>query len=90
MKKQPTHQILHTFINRYGRLQVRVNSKLHGNTDAEAQEIFNQHVRFAENAWEKPSTWNRVPVRITAIVMVDANENVVAEWGHNPAKAVAA
>ena len=88
--KQPTYQILHTFINRYGRLQTRVNSSIHGGTDAMARECFDQHVRFAENAWAKGRTWNRVPVRITGIVLIDAAENVLAEWTHQPVKAVAA
>lgn len=83
--KQPTqtHSIIRTFINRHGRLESRATG-FHGYDDAGARHHFDQHVRFAENAWQKPRTWNGVPVRTTQLVLIDATENVLAEWTHEP------
>ena len=90
--KQPTHshQIIHTLINRHGKLETRVSTRCHGATDDEAQAVFDDHVRHAEHAWRKNRTWNGVPVRITAIVLIDAAENVIAEWTYTPESVVAA
>lgn len=84
MRKQPTHNIIHMFINRHGKLETRVSTRCHGATDEEAQAVFDDHVRLAEHTWRKNRTWNGVPVRITAIVLVDAGDNALAEWTYEP------
>ena len=84
MRTQPTHSILHTIINRHGKLEARVSTRCHGATDEEAQAVFDDHVRHAKHAWRKGRTWNGVPVRITAILLVDAADAVLAEWAYTP------
>lgn len=90
MAKKESHQILHTFINRHGALETRVNCGFVGATDEEAKATFNDHVHLANYAWTEGKTWNGTPVRITGIVLVDANENVLAQWTHVPEMEVAA
>lgn len=84
MKPPPTHQIIHTYINRHGVLASRVNSKIVGGNDDFARQSFDQHVRVATDAWRTGRTWNGVPVRITGIVMIDAADTVLAEWAYEP------
>ena len=85
-----THTILHTFINRHGKLESDINCGFNGASDEDARNVFDSHVRFAEDAWLTGDTWNGTPIRITAIMLVDANDKVLGEWHHEPAMAGAA
>lgn len=83
MKKR-SHHIIHTFINRHGQLESKVNAGFTGATDEQAEGIFSQHVTFAERAWEEGRTWNAIPVRITGVFLVDTLDNVLAKWTYEP------
>lgn len=89
MKPSPTHQIIRTYLNRHGVLESRA-TRFVGYTDESALHHFEQHKQHAEDAWAEGRTWNGVPVRTTGLVLIDASENVLAEWTHQPEMEVAA
>lgn len=89
MKQQPTHQIIHRYLNRQGQVCQRANSKYHGTTDEEARVHFDNHVRIAQRHWRLGTTWNGAPVRITGVTLVDAHGTILATWTYQAEMAVA-
>ena len=79
-KRNDDYAILHTFVNRHKQVESRKNAGLTGCTEQQAISIFDQHVRFAKI---EGRTWQGVPVNILSVVLVDADDNVLAQW-HKP------
>ena len=69
MKKR-TYTIVKTFLDKRNRLQTQ-QTGIHGGTEAEAIHIFETNVAAA--------TGNTRP-RMVGVTLIDAAENVVAEW----------
>ena len=78
MKPSRTYSIIHTFLDKHGHLITRPSTGIRGCTEKEALDIYRTHVASA-----------RRNKRLLGVVLVDAADNVLAEWAR-PAGKVAA
>ena len=69
MKHQRTYTVVKTFLDKRNRLQTQ-QTGIHGGTEAEALHVFNTNVAAAGNT--RP--------RMVGVTLIDAAENVIAEW----------
>ena len=69
MKPSRTYSIIHTFLDKHGHLITKPSTGIHGGTEKEALDIYRGHVASADH--------NK---RLLGVVLVDADDNVLAEW----------
>lgn len=69
MKPDRTYTIVKTYVNKRGKLATHTTG-IHGGTEKEALFIFRQNIAAAGTSHKQ----------IAALVLIDAAENVLAEW----------
>lgn len=86
--KQNTFTIISTYVNRSKQVATGSTGIRGGDTEI-AMHHFNQHVATRKAQMAEGKTWRGVPINTLSIVLIDAAENVIAEW-YKPVEAAVA